>query len=220
MLKEVQAESNLSWSEMRGKMVKIREDVWKKTHANGGIPVSPAPPEFHGLQGLHPGLHRSLGAPKLLLGKVSLEGSREYPLWCCPDFMETRQTFPRTFILWEGTVDQECLAPGRSVDKGQSGWPSRWPSVVFWTKEIEITASGNALQRQGNPGGWYSVEGILLGVEMLVPFLLNGDVKLFCLTSILWAFTAVPASIQTWALSSRNLDSSERNNCPSVTTYL
>lgn len=159
-------------------------------------------------------------APKLLRGKGSLLGSREFPLWHRPGFLETRQTFPRIFIHWDGTVDRERLAPGRPVDEGQSGWPSRWPFVVFWTKEIEITASGNALQRRGNPGGWYSVEGILPGVEMLVPFLFTGDIKFFCSASILWASTAVPASMQTWAVSFWNLDSSEHNTCPPVTTYL
>lgn len=103
--------------------------------------MPPPPPEFHGLQGLHPGLHRSLGPQNFCVGKG--------PYWAVGNFL-----YDIFLVSWR--LDKhfpESLSTGRALWTGNV-----WPWKVSGRGPVRLTQQmalcGFLDQRNRNYSFW------------------------------------------------------------------
>lgn len=143
MLKEVRAESNLSWENGQddGRRAKVS---YTRPCGSPAPPAPPAPPERSRSHRLGAGPHRSLG-PQPFLWTSVLTGLQGISVMRSPWPHGGEMCFSQKLRSLAGHS-----GPGRPVDAGQRGWPHGQPFVVFWTKEREIAAFGNPSPRPGN----------------------------------------------------------------------
>ena len=101
-------------------------------HAASGIPMPPAPPEFHRLQRLHPGPHRSLRPQNLCLGK-------------CPYRAVGNFLFEVILIPWKLDIHfPEASSSGRAL------WTRKvWPLEGQWTRSSQADPADSPLWFSG-----------------------------------------------------------------------